>query len=292
MDGDSEEWQRGLAAVQQYVAHRGKAAVPTRAVAGGVAVGAWVEARRQDYWTGDLHPSCVAALESLPGWSWAGRSERRWSIRFTALREYLDQHPGAMPPHSAVTGKLRIGEWVTEQRRAYAASTLPQPLAERLDALPGWKWGEDRWQRGLAALRDYLAQHETLDDVDSVEIRGIVLAHWVKRCRDDYQSGSLDVEQIDDLESLPGWTWRGPDERWRNGIAALHAYYLRYGSAQPPQKTVVDGFAIGAWVQSCRRDYQQGTLNAEHVAELESIPTWAWSVKPRSGIPPAPTKES
>jgi helicase associated protein len=132
-------------------------------------------------------------------------------------------------------------------------------------------------------LRAYLAQHETLEDVDGAEIHGFALGHWVKRCRDDYRSGSLNGWQIDDLESLPGWTWRGPDERWRQGIAALRAYYLRHGGAQPPRRAVVNGFAIGAWVQGCRRDYRQGTLSAEHVAELESIPTWAWSVRRRPG---------
>ena len=112
-------------------------------------------------------------------------------------------------------------------------------------------------------------------------IDGFALGRWVKRCRDDYRSGSLDTRQIDDLESLPGWTWRGPDERWRQGIAALRAYYLRYGCARPPQKAIVDGFALGAWVQRYRRDYQLGTLTTERIAELESVPTWTWSVRPR-----------
>jgi hypothetical protein len=237
VDGDSGEWQRGPTALWQYVAFRGTAAVPPRAVAVGVAIGAWAEARRQNYWAGDLHPSCVAALESLPGWSWAGRSERRWSTRYA----------GAMPPDNAVAGRLHIGEWATAQRRAHAAGNLPKPLTEQLDALPGLQWTEDRWQRGLTALRAYLAQHETLEDVDGAEIHGFALGHWVKRCRDDYRSGSLNGWQIDDLESLPGWTWRGPDERWRQGIAALRAYYLRHGGAQPPRRAVVNGFAIGAW---------------------------------------------
>ena len=136
-----------------------------------------------------------------------------------------------MPPDNAVAGRLHIGEWATAQRRAHAAGNLPKPLTEQLDALPGWQWTEDRWQRGLTALRAYLAQHETLEDVDGAEIHGFALGHWVKRCRDDYRSGSLNGWQIDDLESLPGWTWRGPDERWRQGIAALRAYYLRHGGA-------------------------------------------------------------
>jgi hypothetical protein len=240
-------------------------------------VGAWVEARRQDYWAGRLHPSCVEALESLPGWSWAGRSERRWAARYAALAACLTEHAGAMPAHNAMTSKPRIGEWATEQRQAHAVGNLPKPLAERLDTLPGWQWSEDCWQQGLTALRNYLDEHATLDDIDSVvEIRGLALGHWVKRCRDDYRNGSLDAGQIDDLESLPGWTWHRPDEQWRRGIAALHSYYLSYGSAQPPQKTVIDGFPIGGWVHGCRRDYQQGTLSAEHVAELEAVPTWAW----------------
>ena len=81
-------------------------------------------------------PSSVLrpALESLPGWSWAGRSERRWPTRYAA----------AMPPDNAVAGRLHIGEWATAQRRAHAAGNLPKPLTEQLDALPGWQWTEDR----------------------------------------------------------------------------------------------------------------------------------------------------
>src|SRR3954451_6758693 len=144
MDGDSEEWQRGFTALCQYVTRRGTTAIPTRAMAGGMAVGAWVKARRQDYWAGNLHPSCAADLESLPGWSWAGISEHRWTARYAALRGYLTEHAGAMPPHNAVTGRIGIGEWATVQRRAHTAGNLPKPLAERLAALPGWQWSEDR----------------------------------------------------------------------------------------------------------------------------------------------------
>jgi len=155
MDGDSDEWQRGFTALCQYVTRRGTTAVPKRAMAGGMAVGAWVEARRQDYWAGNLHPSCVEALESLPGWSWAGRSERRWAARYAALAAYLTEHSGAMPAHNAMTSKPRIGEWATEQRRAHAVGNLPKPLAEQLDTLPGWQWSEDCWQQGLTAPRSH-----------------------------------------------------------------------------------------------------------------------------------------
>jgi Helicase associated domain len=96
---------------------------------------------------------------------------------------------------------------------------------------PTWKISSRRpvrrtigCQHSAATGKAYLAHHATLDSVDDVVIDGFALGRWVKRCRDDYRSGSLDTRQIDELESLPGWTWRGPDERWRQGIAALRAY--------------------------------------------------------------------
>ena len=186
-----------------------------------------------------------------------------------------------MPPATALFGKLRVGEWVADTEGLRGRHPAEASCRETRP-LPGWRWNEDRWRRGLAALSDYFA-HTNADAVDHVEIDGLRARALVRRCRDDYRSGSLQPGQIDDLESLPGWTWRGPDERWRQGFAALRAYYLRYGSARPPQKTVIDGFALGPWVHDCRRDYQLGTLSPDRVAELESLPTWAWSVKRWSG---------
>jgi hypothetical protein len=288
MDERPDDWDRGWTALQHFVAVRGTAAVPSRAMAGGVALGSWADARRQDYWAGELDPSHVDALESLPGWRWEGRSQRRWEARFAALNRYLAEHGPTTPPSNALSGKLRVGEWAAKQRRAHAAGTLPTPLVEKLESLPGWRWhGDDRWRRGFAAVRGYLAQHTTLESVDHVEIDGFALGNWVQRCREDYHSRTLSHAQIDDLESLPGWTWSGPDERWRQGFAALRAYYVRYGSARPPQKTVITGFALGQWVHHRRRDYQLGTLSPDRVAELESLPTWTWAVQPRRQKPRA-----
>ena len=72
----SSDWASGLAAVQRFVAQRGPRPVPTRAMAYGVAIGAWVAARRGDYWAGLLRPDEVAALEQVGGWTWVGPAQR------------------------------------------------------------------------------------------------------------------------------------------------------------------------------------------------------------------------
>ncbi len=111
MDGDSGEWQRGLTALRQYVACRGTAAVPPRAVAVGVAIGAWAEARRQNYWAGDLHPSCVPLSNPSP--AGVGQAEARASLAHPLRRSDATRQRGGRPTpyrrmgHRAATGARR-----------------------------------------------------------------------------------------------------------------------------------------------------------------------------------------
>ena len=203
MDGDSGEWQRGLTALWQYVAFRGTAAVPPRAVAVGVR---WCVGRGPQAELLGRRPSSVLrpALESLPGWSWAGRSERRWP---PATPQRCHRQRGGRPTpyrrmgHRAATGARRRHPTEAPHRATRRSARLAVergPLTARSQLLSGPTWPSTRHSRTSTAPRSTASPSD-----------------WVKRCRDDYRSGSLNGWQIDDLESLPGWTWRGPDERWR-----------------------------------------------------------------------------
>jgi hypothetical protein len=67
-------FQRGLAALRQYVNREGDARVPQRHVepfdGQTFNLGAWASNRRAAFKRGQLSPDSVAALEALPGWEW------------------------------------------------------------------------------------------------------------------------------------------------------------------------------------------------------------------------------
>ncbi|MDX5929434.1 DEAD/DEAH box helicase [Acidiphilium acidophilum] len=46
----------------------------------------------------------------------------------------------------------------------------------------------------------------------------------------------------------------------------------------PIQHVEPDGFKLGIWVASRRKNYRQGVLSAERIAALEAIPGWTWDV--------------
>ena len=265
-------------ALSQFVSARGSARVPARAVARGVPLGKWAAACREEYWEGELTVSQVAELESLPGWDWSGGAQKRWEAHFAVLSRYVDQHGAAMTLHSAVFEGVKVGEWARAQRAKFAAGTLPEPLAARLEALPGWIWTgvDERWDLGFRAVRAYLDKYGTANVPTDARIDGFPVGQWVARCREDQRAGSLSPGQTSALADLPGWRWSASADQWERGISALRAFVSQYGHASPQQKTTLDGFPVGMWVHHRRKQYRSGRLPPPRANELESLPGWSW----------------
>ncbi|UOG23831.1 helicase associated domain-containing protein (plasmid) [Gordonia amicalis] len=71
----------------------------------------------------------------------------------------------------------------------------------------------------------------------------------------------------------------GASARFEEGVAHLRRYVSVYGSSLVPRSAVVDGFAIGVWVDLRRSQYREGRLPADRIAQLEAeFPDWRWNV--------------
>ena len=99
------------------------------------------------------------------------------------------------------------------------AGTLPESLAARLEALPGWIWTgvDERWDLGLRAVRAYLDKYGTANVPTDARIDGFPVGQWVARCREDQLAGSLSPGQTSALADLPGWRWSALAEQWERG---------------------------------------------------------------------------
>ncbi|TSD93109.1 helicase [Gordonia rubripertincta] len=71
----------------------------------------------------------------------------------------------------------------------------------------------------------------------------------------------------------------GSSARFEEGITYLHRYVAVYGTSVVPRHAMVDGFAIGVWVDHRRSQYREGRLPAHRVTQLENeFPDWRWNV--------------
>lgn len=148
-----------------------------------------------------------------------------------------------------------------------------------------------RWQAAYARLRHY-AEREGHARVPRRHIEdGLALGRWVANQRQRRRDGLLPPGRVAQLEAAPGWEWdvgRGSRRgSWQAAYALLRRYAEREGHARVPKDHVEAGRRLGQWVRSQRNLHRAATLSPDHVALLEAIPGWAWSVGRGHGQPRA-----
>jgi hypothetical protein len=158
------------------------------------------------------------------------------------------------------------------------ADMLTEQQRAQLEGVPGWAWRprNDAWERGSAALGDFVAREAHADvPTDWIE-NGYALGRWVARRRGLKRSGRLSSDHANWLEAQPGWSWHALDHRWERCYELLADYAREHGSATPPVGYTVGGIRLGGWVNVQRTGHMRGKLSNERKHRLEQLPGWAW----------------
>lgn len=284
-DPVEDQWWDNFEALASWAReHGGAASCPQQLVWDGQRIGHWVNTVRGHFKEGVLVDSeRIAALESLPGWSWDVRADA-WRAHFDSLAGWASVHGHASPSAGAVVDGFDLGRWVHKQRIAVRSGRLDAGRCAELRALPGWVDHEREagWEEGYARLVAWAASHEGAIPAQTVVLGdGYTLGGWVTTQRERYRRGRLDVRRVERLEAISGWGWSPVLEAWSAGYRQLRDFARREGHAAVPLDFVDGGFPLGAWVGTQRGLRGRGVLAADRVAALEALPGWTWNVPDR-----------
>jgi hypothetical protein len=100
------------------------------------------------------------------------------------------------------------------------------------------------------------------------------LGAWVSNKRRG--KDNLDSEKIQQLESLPQWSWNVLEDQWYEVFDTLKKYVAEQGHASIPTQLKYEDFNLGRWA-SCQRQ-EKNKLSPEKCKLLESLPQWSWKV--------------
>ncbi|MCM1297068.1 MAG: Helicase associated domain protein [Muribaculaceae bacterium] len=136
------------------------------------------------------------------------------------------------------------------------------------------------WEQYFQAACLYAAEHGDLNVPKAYRTEaGLSLGVWIitqRRVRKGSVSGNLTESQIERLNGI-GMVWENRMElAWNRNFAAAKAYYEEHGDLLPAARyKTKDGIALGAWLNSLRRNAKTGMdgvlLTPERVEQLNEM---------------------
>jgi hypothetical protein len=128
------------------------------------------------------------------------------------------------------------------------------------------------WWEGYGAATAFHAANSHIDvTVDHVTESGYPLGRWLNYQRRARRGGVLPAARIAALDSL-GMYWNPRGVRWYVGLTHAAAYRTRHGHLRvPPEHVTDDGYPLGGWIRSQRKNHNAGRLAHDRAAALQAL---------------------
>ena len=128
----------------------------------------WSSNQRSSYKGGSLSAAQIEQLENFPWWSWEPWASK-WQQLYNDLEEWLQTRPAYPSRYAASDREKRLGEWVAQQCKLYAASNATLLKEERLLKLlqlPRWSFppAQSTWTTMFAVLKTWCREHRKLPE--------------------------------------------------------------------------------------------------------------------------------
>ena len=203
-----EVWDRGFECLKDYlINHDIKSIEKGFKLPSGFKLASWVSDQRSK--RDRLSPRCIELLEDLPGWTW--EKEDLWDFFYSRLIAYTKANGTSLVPFRYSEPDCKLGNWVAYQRENLTALISERKL--KLEGLPGWTWDPlgDQWRIAFDGLKKISEKTGSAMITSRLRLEnGFQIGQWVRR--QWRNKNSLQVHQIEMLESLPGWKWSTDEE--------------------------------------------------------------------------------
>ncbi|WP_053763692.1 DEAD/DEAH box helicase [Streptomyces sp. AS58] len=177
-----------------------------------------------------------------------------WARGWAKLKAYVEREGHARVPYGHREGATPLGQWVAEQRRAYAAGEMSGQRARRLERLGMiWSMADERFQENLEAAKAYYEERWTLCAPRTATMLDRPIGQWLSNLR---RPGALDghpewraaLEAVDEH-----WDPEWPAD-WQRHYAAVREMLAEENElAYLEPGVTVHGMDVGRWLQRQRQ---------------------------------------
>ena len=126
-----------------------------------------------------------------------------WNKKFKCAREYYIENEHLIVPYETVVGDIRLGEWITRQRKRYRTGIIESYQIEKLESIGMvWDISEETWMNKYDIAKKYFDTYGTIDIPALFEFDGVQIGTWIQNQKQAYWANRLEIEKkklLDDL---------------------------------------------------------------------------------------------
>ncbi len=156
-------------------------------------------------------------LEKIPGWQWEVDLDEKWITISIQLIEFIKDNKRFPVSKAKSPDEATLGRWCIAQRSNKRNNSLTSERINILEKISGWKWESEQdkvWMQNAAAYREQVMSKKKSPSDKSKDSEERRVAAWGGMQRQNKKGNLKNVrpltnEQINTLENIPGWRWKG-----------------------------------------------------------------------------------
>ena len=173
-------------------------------------LGGWVRKQRFDYKSNKLQNMKIRLLENtFHDWSWDVLKDS-WDTNFEIMKQYCEEFKTALVKDKKKYKGIRLGTWVSKQRKNYKKGKLSKEQINKLAKLENWSWDplEEQWNNGFSMAKKFYNEFKTIRTSVKTVYKDFKIGRWVHYQRRAYKKLKLSPEKIKKIEmSFKDWLW-------------------------------------------------------------------------------------
>ena len=286
-----EQWLEYYGFAMKYYNEKGNLLIPLLYISDdGVKLGSWISTQRRQYKRGKLSKEKISLLEKIEMvWS---VYDIQWYEYYNASVEYYNKNGNLLVPlRYKTTSNIKLGSWISHQRRSYKAGELSKEKIELLEKIEMvWDGMSATWNEMYKLAQQYYEENNNLSiSSTSFSYQNASLGSWIVTQRNKYFENTLSDDQIALLNDI-GMEWvytNNPDYVWDKNYNTVLEFYSKYKHLYIPISYVSeDGVRIGVWLYDRKLEYERNELSEERKRKLDRLDkTWLEPITTKSSFP-------
>ncbi|MBR4745078.1 MAG: Helicase associated domain protein [Oscillospiraceae bacterium] len=202
----------------------------------------------------------------------SNRKTESWNVKYELAKQYYTEKENLLIPSSYETTEgIKLGMWISRQRRDYFNNKLSKKKIELLEKIEMvWSVSDAQWFENYGIAKKYYIENgNLLIPLKYTTNSGIKIGSWIGSQRKQYKDRKLSKDRIELLEKI-GMLWSVYDEQWYENYNSAIEYYNKYGDLLVPLRYITtNNKKLGVWISFQRNSYKSGKLTAEKIELLE-----------------------